>query len=59
MDKKKAEKELFKKAQERLDKAANKAGRPVKILSRRKMLPYSPGGWKICIDAEVKAARGR
>lgn len=34
--------------------AAQRAGRDVKILGIRKVLPYSPRLWKVCIDAEFK-----
>lgn len=47
--------EIFNKSIERLEKSARKLGRKVKILNKRKVLPYGPGSWKICIDAEVKS----
>jgi tRNA (guanine37-N1)-methyltransferase len=50
-----AEKEIFGKAENKIQKAAKKSNRKAKILSRRKVLPFGPGSWKICIDAEVKA----
>ncbi len=48
-----AQKELFSVPVERLEKAAKKAGRKLRILDKRKVLPYSPGSWKVCIEAEV------
>jgi tRNA (guanine37-N1)-methyltransferase len=50
----KAEKEIFEKSIERLEHAAKRLGKKIKILAKRKVLPYGPGSWKICIDAEVK-----
>ena len=52
---KQAENELFAESLERLMKACRKAGRTVKILDKRRVLPFSPGSWKICIDVQVKA----
>ncbi|MBI5355225.1 MAG: class I SAM-dependent methyltransferase family protein [Candidatus Aenigmarchaeota archaeon] len=43
-----------KKAENEVLEAAKRAGRGVKILAARKVLPYSPRLWKICIDAEFK-----
>jgi len=43
-----------KKAENEVLEAAKRAGRGVKILAVRKVLPYSPRLWKICIDAEFK-----
>ncbi len=54
----KVEEELFGKAVERLERAAGKLGRRVRILAKRKVLPYGPGAWKICIDAEVRNTSG-
>jgi tRNA (guanine37-N1)-methyltransferase len=48
-----AEKELFGEAVERLERAAKKSRRSVRILKKTRVLPYSPGSWKICIDARV------
>lgn len=53
MENEEAEAEMFRDSLSQLKDAAGKAGRPVRILSKRKVLPYSPGGWKLCIDAEV------
>lgn len=50
-----AEEEVFGPAVRLVEKAAKKLGRKVRILARRRVLPYSPGAWKICIDAEVRA----
>ena len=49
-----SEKNLFDKAVDLIEKAAKKAGRKAKILSKRKVLPYGPRVWKICIEAEIK-----
>jgi tRNA (guanine37-N1)-methyltransferase len=54
---KEAQEGLFGEAEKRLAKAAKKAGRSVKVLERRKVLPFSPGSWKICIDAEVRSIK--
>lgn len=51
----KAEEEIFGESVERLERAAGRLGRKVSVLARRRVLPYGPGAWKICIDAEVKA----
>lgn len=57
LDKAKAEKEMFSEPLKQLREAAGKAGRKIRIVSKRKVLPYSPGGWKVCIDAEVSSLR--
>lgn len=55
----KAEREIFGEGIGRLEGAAGKLGRRVRIISSRRVLPYGPGAWKICIDAEVTSAKGR
>lgn len=60
-----AEKEMFGEGEARLRDSARRAGprgtsdgrRSVKVLARRKVLPFSPGSWKICIDAEVRTIK--
>jgi tRNA (guanine37-N1)-methyltransferase len=49
-----ADQELFGQAIDRLEKAARRLKRRVRILSKRRVLPYGPGKWKICIDAEIR-----
>jgi tRNA (guanine37-N1)-methyltransferase len=46
--------EMFRECVRRLERAAGKLGRRVRILARRRVLPYGPGAWKVCIDAEVR-----
>lgn len=48
---------IFEENIERLEVAARKLGRRARVIGRRKALPYGPGAWKICIDAEVRAHR--
>jgi tRNA (guanine37-N1)-methyltransferase len=55
LKKPKSEQEIFSKSVERLENAAKRQRRKIKILAKRKVLPYGPGSWKICIDAEVKS----
>jgi tRNA (guanine37-N1)-methyltransferase len=55
----KAEREMFGESAGRLERAARKLGRRVRILARRRVLPFGPGAWKICIDAEVTSVKGR
>jgi tRNA (guanine37-N1)-methyltransferase len=33
--------------------AAKESGREFKVLEKRKVLPYGPGVWKVCVDIEV------
>ncbi len=44
---------LYTNALKIIRKEAKKAGKKVKILSKRKVLPYGPRVWKICIDAKI------
>ena len=53
-----ADQELFGPATRILEKAAGRLGRKVRILNRKRVLPYGPGKWKICIDAEVITSAG-
>jgi tRNA (guanine37-N1)-methyltransferase len=56
---KQVDEELFGEAVRVLEVAARRLGRSVRILARRKVLPFSPGAWKICIDARVTTPSGR
>ena len=47
------EDDLFSEAEGLVRRAAQKAGRTVKILARRKVLPYGPRVFKICLDINV------
>ncbi len=47
------ENELWKNSIPLVKKAAEKAGRKVRIVKKRKVLPYGPGSWKVCIDFRV------
>ena len=41
-----------------IEALAKKAGKTLKIISKRKVLPFSPGGWKVCIGAELRDSKG-
>lgn len=45
--------DLYGKALEYVKNAAKKAKRKVKILDKRKVLPYGPRIWKICVEFKV------
>jgi tRNA (guanine37-N1)-methyltransferase len=47
------EDDLFTEAEKLIREACNKEGKKLRILGRKKVLPYAPRVWKICIDAEV------
>lgn len=47
------EDDLYSEAEGLVRKAAKKSGRSIKILSRRKVLPYGPRVFKICLDVRV------
>jgi len=47
------EENLFQEAEGLLKKAAKKAGRSIKILQRKKVLPYGPRVFKVCLDIKV------
>ncbi|MCK4496881.1 MAG: class I SAM-dependent methyltransferase family protein [Candidatus Aenigmarchaeota archaeon] len=47
------ERDLFTKALETVRKTSEKMNKRVKIINKRKVLPYGPRVWKICIDFEV------
>ncbi len=48
------EKDLFSKALEIVKDNAKKMNKKVKIINKRKVLPYGPRVWKICIEFEVR-----
>jgi tRNA (guanine37-N1)-methyltransferase len=47
------ENELWKNSVPLVRRAGEKAGRKVRIMKRRRVLPYGPGSWKVCIDFRV------
>jgi tRNA (guanine37-N1)-methyltransferase len=47
------EENLFTNALEIVNREAKKAGKKIRIISKRKVLPYGPRIWKICIDFKV------
>lgn len=47
------ENELWQESVSLVKKAAEKAGRDIRIAKKRKVLPYGPGKWKVCIDFRV------
>jgi len=49
------EDDLYSEAEGIVKKAAQKSGRKIKILGKRKVLPYGPRVFKICLD--IKASR--
>ncbi len=49
-----SEKNLFEKAVSILRESAYKSGRKIRVLSKRKVLPYGPRVWKICVDAKIE-----
>lgn len=51
------ENELWKSSVPLVKRAAEKAGRRVRIVKKRKVLPYGPGSWKVCIDFSVGGKR--
>ncbi len=51
------ENELWKNSVTLAKAAAEKAGRKVRIVKKRKVLPYGPGSWKVCIDFWVGGKR--
>lgn len=48
------EDELFTKSVEKVKEVANKMNKKVRFIDKRKVLPYGPRIWKICIEFEVK-----
>ena len=50
---KEADKQLYSEAISRLESECEKASKKLKILDKRKVLPFSPGTWKICIDCKI------
>ncbi len=54
------ENELWENSVPLVRKAGDKARRKVRIMKKRKVLPYGPGSWKVCIDFRVgKVVRKR
>lgn len=49
-----SENELFSEPIELLREHAKKLNRKIRVLRRRKVLPYGPRKWKVCIDCFVK-----
>jgi len=47
------EDDLFSEAEGFVKKAAKKAGRSVRILARKRVLPYGPRVFKVCLDVKV------
>jgi len=48
------ERELFKKSLETVKRNAKKMNKRVRIINKRKVLPYGPRVWKVCIEFEVR-----
>lgn len=48
------EKRLFKDLEKKIERKARGSKKEIKILERKKVLPYRPRAWKVCIDFEVK-----
>ncbi len=44
---------LYEEALKIIEKEAKKAGKKFRIIEKRKVLPYGPGIWKICVDFRV------
>jgi tRNA (guanine37-N1)-methyltransferase len=47
------EKDLFGKALKEIEDVARKLNKKIRILNMKKILPYSPRRWKVCIDFSV------
>lgn len=48
------EEDLFSEAENLVEGAARKLNKKIKILERKKVLPYSPRTWKVVLDVELK-----
>lgn len=48
------EEDLYEVAEKNIEEAARKLDRKTEIVGRRKVLPYAPRQWKICVDAKIK-----
>lgn len=48
------ESRLFKESVRLVKDAARKTNKSVRILNKRKVLPYGPGVWKVCIEFRVR-----
>lgn len=46
--------ELFTESVDIVKEVAKKMNKSVRFINKRKVLPYGPGSWKICIEFEVK-----
>ncbi len=46
--------DLFKDSEKKVREVAAEEGKSVEIIDRRKVLPYAPGKWKICLDCLVE-----
>jgi tRNA (guanine37-N1)-methyltransferase len=55
LGKKESEEQLFSGPLQNLRDACGKVGRKARIMARKKVLPFSPGSWKVCIDAEIRS----
>jgi tRNA G37 N-methylase Trm5 len=53
LERKEADRVLLSEPRKKIEEAATKASKKVRIISKKKVLPYSPGSWKVCLDAEV------
>ncbi|MFP4115705.1 MAG: class I SAM-dependent methyltransferase [Candidatus Aenigmatarchaeota archaeon] len=51
------EEDLYEEAEKELKEAAEELGKEVNIKDKRKVLPYAPGKWKICLDCIVENKR--
>ena len=49
------EKDLFSNGLKEIEAAAKKLNKKIKILNMKKILPYSPRRWKVCIDFSVSS----
>ena len=48
------EEDLYKEAEEKVREVVESQGRGVSFIDERKVLPYAPGKWKICLDCFVE-----
>ena len=48
------EDDLFSNALKLIEEGCNRLGKKCEVLSKRKVLPYSPRKWKVCIEFKVK-----
>lgn len=45
--------DMFSDLEKRVEKAAKKSGRKIKVVRKRKVLPFAPGIYKVCLDLKV------